>query len=853
MTKTDAEQELRNIFGHPFFYDEQWSTIAAILRGERILLIEKTGYGKSLCYQFPATQFKGVTVVFSPLVALMRDQISYLQTKGIRAECINSEQDAKTNSEILRRAKNGEITILYIAPERMENPQWLETVRSLQLSMIVIDEAHCISVWGHDFRPAFKRIINLVKLLPKNFPILATTATATDRVARDILAQVGSDIKLVRGNLMRENFKLAVIHVGTENAKFAWLKEFLSVQKGTGLVYTGTRINTVLYASWLQAAGFNVVHYHAGLEADERKEIEQGFMKNAYHCVVSTNALGMGIDKPDIRFIIHTQMPSSLIHYYQEIGRAGRDGKASRIVLLYHPDDKELQIAFINTSRPAKKHYDRVIGVLREEPMNDRELMKAANLHLTQARVICADLLEQGIIRQVSYERSLKYELQFGKKSIDTSPFEELRLHKRRELQTMIQYAEAPSGGMDTLCSYLGDARVKGQFECIRRIYSSNHVLLSQVKDFLLSHFPVLEVEDGTSNLINGIAAAYYGFTNVGTLIHRSKYEGGGDFPKQLIELTIDAFYSRFGTNTFDAVMYVPPTESGDLVKHFAEAIARELHIPLLHSLKKSRQTQPQKVFQNFELKQENVKGAFTVERPESMKGKSILLIDDIDDSGATIQEIGRLLTKLGSVKIAPLVIAKTIGSVDADRRAKPSVAKHSIDENKTDGSRTQSPKASGRKPEEIPAQKIIDELKKWRNITAAKQDVPTYFVLQNPAIDQIAQYKPASLSELSLIRGVGEITLKRYGEKILAVLENCGLSIHTSSSTNVVTQEKRLQNKSLIDPPRYSQAGKPWTRDEEEKMKELFLNGVPQRAIAEQLHRSRGSIRSRLKHLGMI
>ncbi|HOS15630.1 MAG TPA: DEAD/DEAH box helicase [Bacteroidales bacterium] len=181
MNKDKAEKILQRIFKIEHFHDEQWSAIEKILKGERVLLIEKTGFGKSLCFQFPALLFKGITVVFSPLIALMRDQVKKLNALGIAAKCINSEQTAEENNQTIAEALAGNVKILYIAPERQNNEEWIEATRYMKLSMVVIDEAHCISVWGHDFRPAFKRIIHLVNLLPKGLPVLATTATATKK------------------------------------------------------------------------------------------------------------------------------------------------------------------------------------------------------------------------------------------------------------------------------------------------------------------------------------------------------------------------------------------------------------------------------------------------------------------------------------------------------------------------------------------------------------------------------------------------------------------------------------------------------------------------------------------------
>lgn len=304
MTRSEAEIKLKRIFGLDHFYDEQWRSIERILRGERILMIERTGFGKSLCYQFPATQFDGITVVFSPLIALMRDQVRSLCERGIPAAYINSEQSYEENQNSIQRALNGEIKILYIAPERQENEEWVEATRQLKLSMVVVDEAHTISTWGHDFRPSFRRIINLVQLLPQSLPVLATTATATKKVQYDIEQQIGGRLTTIRGNLIRPNFQLQVVKVQSEDEKMIWLAENLNAINGTGLIYTGTRIDTEVYANWLLFVGINATDYNAGFDADTRKSIEQGLMQNKWKCIVSTNALGMGIDKSDIRFVI---------------------------------------------------------------------------------------------------------------------------------------------------------------------------------------------------------------------------------------------------------------------------------------------------------------------------------------------------------------------------------------------------------------------------------------------------------------------------------------------------------------------------------------------------------------------
>lgn len=667
MNRQEAESILFKTFKINKFNDNQWITIEKILKGERVLLIEKTGFGKSLCFQFPAVLFDGITVVFSPLIALMRDQVKKLNELGISAKCINSEQTAEENTKIIDEAKSGKLKILYIAPERQENSEWIEATRLMKLSMVVVDEAHCISVWGHDFRPAFKRIISLVNLLPKWIPVLATTATATKKVETDIAQQMGGEISIIRGNLLRENFKLFVIKVASEDEKMVWLGQHLQNLPDTGILYTGTRIKIEVYSLWFDFLGISVVGYNASLDADSRIDIEKGLMENRWKCVISTNALGMGIDKPDIRFIIHTQFPQSPIHYYQEIGRAGRDGKIAYIILFYNPEDRDLPVSFIEGSKPSIKKYEKVIQAIHDDLLGEGEVMRKTNLKQTPFRVIKADLLEQKIIREVTIDGKKKFEYISGAPALDTKSFEKLRESKTADLEKMIEYAETDQSRMKFLCEFLGDTANFIPKSCDNTGLKKVSVSITpdwqqKLDEFHGSYFPELEVNTRGSHLVNGVASLFYGVSNVGNIIHRCKYENGGDFPDVLLKMVLKAFRKKFNQEKFDLVLYVPSTVSGDLVKNFATKVASVLKFPISHQLIKLRTTEQQKIFENMLLKRENVKDAFTFLEPELIKDKDILLVDDIFDSGATIKELGRYLTSLGAKKIAPIVIAKTIG-----------------------------------------------------------------------------------------------------------------------------------------------------------------------------------------------
>lgn len=457
MTRKNAEQLLAATFGFNHFHEEQWKTIQHVLKGERVLLIERTGFGKSLCYQFPATVLSGITIIFSPLIALMRDQVKKLNALNIPARCLNSEQTELENNRILDDAVNGKVKILYIAPERLENLAWIKAVNRMQLSMVVIDEAHCISVWGHDFRPAFRRIVELVSRLPAHVPVLATTATATPVVERDIVRQMSGEVRVIRGKLMRDNLQLYVQYMSCQDDKLTWLAHHLPKLEGNGIIYTGTRKEVARVTEWLKKNEIPCIGYHAGLSTEERKRIEQGMMDNRWKCIVSTNALGMGIDKPDIRFIIHTQMPQSPIHYYQEIGRAGRDGSSGKVVLLYHPDDIKLPKLFVNFSKPAITTYKKLIKLVSEDALTETQLSVKMNVPDSAIRSIKTDLLEQGILRE---------RMRAGKKVISFIPsspepdyqmIDTLRTVRMAELDQMVGYAETKESRMKFLCRYLGD------------------------------------------------------------------------------------------------------------------------------------------------------------------------------------------------------------------------------------------------------------------------------------------------------------------------------------------------------------------------------------------------------------
>jgi ATP-dependent DNA helicase RecQ len=665
MIREEAEKRLRALFGLECFHERQWEVIERVLRGERVLLIEKTGFGKSLCYQFPATQMAGLTIVFSPLIALMRDQVGKLKARGIAAECLNSSQSPDENRRIMEAARAGELKILYIAPERLEIGNWLYEARQLKMAMVVIDEAHCISTWGHDFRPSYRRIVDLVNMLPDHFPVLAVTATATPKVEEDIISQIREKITSLRGNLMRPNLRQLVIEVDNEDQKMVWLAEHIHKIQGTGIIYAGTQASTETYANWLRYMGINAVAYHAGLETEQRRQIEAGLLTNQYKCVVSTNALGMGIDKPDIRFVMHTQIPQSPIHYYQEIGRAGRDGNPGIVILFFNAaEDLRLPISFIENCKPSREKYDRVVEVLQSGPLGLHGLVRGANVNTTQATLIKTDLIEQGIVEEFQDGQGRKYHLKRNAPAFDHEHHEALRNAKWADLEQMQAYVQTRDCRMKFLCDFLGDQMTGSCGNCDicrnRTFHVDDHPESENcLEAFKESTFPTFPIKAARTTLCDGIAASTSSNKRVLQAVLSTKTIGATQYPDFVAELAFKALRSKCNFEKFDLILFLPSSKSGEALQHLAKKLGGQLGIPVASGIVRVKTTRPQSGLASAILRSENVKGAFRYDGMIGLENKSILLIDDICETGSTLKEVARVLTLLGAAKITPLVLVQ--------------------------------------------------------------------------------------------------------------------------------------------------------------------------------------------------
>ena len=357
-----ARANLRKYWGFDDFRPGQDEVVRSVFSGRQTLVLFPTGGGKSLCYQVPATVLDGVTLVISPLVALMQDQVFQLQQKGVPATFVNSTISRSEVEQRLVNARNGMYKLLYCAPERLETELWQNMMPDLSLSMIAIDEAHCISEWGHDFRPVYRKIPEMMGAVADRIRWLALTATATPEVRHDIVSALGmKDPEIISRGFNRPNLQW---WVNRDEQKKRRLGEILRRASGSGLIYAGTRAGCEQISNWLNQNGWKSEPYHAGLKPEERERIQNEWIEGSLPLVVATNAFGMGIDKPDCRFVVHFDISSSMEAYYQEAGRAGRDGEESYPILLVKNADLPAARKAIMDSYPDRTQLEMIYNVI---------------------------------------------------------------------------------------------------------------------------------------------------------------------------------------------------------------------------------------------------------------------------------------------------------------------------------------------------------------------------------------------------------------------------------------------------------------------------------------------------------
>ena len=656
------------------FRESQEDAIRHIVEGKgKLLVVQKTGWGKSFVYFIAAKLLRekgaGPALLISPLLSLMRNQIAAAERMGVRAVTINSSNTADWEGVETQLQDDG-VDVLLIAPERLANDDFREQVLpgiAGRVALLVIDEAHCISDWGHDFRPDYRRIERTVRNLTANIQILGTTATANNRVMDDLVEILGPDIAVMRGDLNRPSLFLQTLTMDSQVERLAWLAERLAAIPGSGIIYTLTVRDAEQVTRWLQSCGLAVESYTS--QSENREQLEQELLGNQVKALVATVALGMGFDKPDLAFVIHYQTPGSVVHYYQQVGRAGRSVDSAYGVLLSGVEDTEITDFFIRSAFPTRGEVGQILAALGESPHGLTLSEIAAEVNVRWSRIEQAIKLlsleaPAPLARQGSRWRLTAARLsnEFWERA------ERLTALRYAEQQQMQEYVALDSGHMEFLIRALDGNSENIQPPDLPPLPAEvKPEIVHQVVDFLRRTSRPINPRKRWANRRHipetqqaqiGRALCYWGDAGWGDLVRSGKYRDNR-FAEELISASAQLIREWGPQPTPTWVTCIPSRRHPDLAPDFAQRLAKALDLPFQAALVKTQDRPPQKDMANSVQQARNVEGSLGIVRDSVMPGP-VLLVDDMVDSRWTFTVAAPLLRAAGCRAVFPYALADT-------------------------------------------------------------------------------------------------------------------------------------------------------------------------------------------------
>ncbi|MDG5769159.1 RecQ family ATP-dependent DNA helicase [Mycolicibacterium fortuitum] len=689
--ETRARQLLRAGSGIPDaeFRDDQVDAIRHVVEGRgRLLVVQRTGWGKSFVY-FIATKLLreaglGPVLLVSPLLALMRNQIEAARRMGLSAEALHTEIAEAAQRQIETDFIANKVDILLVTPERFANDQFRSEVLAQvagNISLLVVDEAHCISDWGHDFRPQYRLLGRIITTLPRNLRVLATTATANDRVMHDLEDVLGPNLHVIRGELSRDSLSLQSIVLPSQAARLAWLAEHLTTIEGSGIVYTLTVRDAHLVADWLESRGVMAKAY-TSKSGDEREPLEQALLNNDVKALVATTALGMGFDKPDLAFVIHFQTPGSVVAYYQQVGRAGRAMDSAYGVLLSGSEDTDITGWFIKSAFPTRDEVAAILGQLEANPDGLSTQGLTALVNVRKGRIDKA--IELLMLESPSPITKVGSKWQLTATTLSDefwSRADRLTEQRHNEQDQMQEYVALPFGehmpfligaldgnaagvrppALPPLSAEVGTNLLQEATAFLRR----THVAIEPRKKWPEGGLPVYGVR-GNTNIPGalqaqpGRALCMWGDAGWGSIVKNSKYRDGR-FGDELVEACAVMVEEWSPDPTPMWVTAMPSLSHPELVPDFAKRLAEVLDLPFLPVLTKVDARPAQKEMNNSAQQARNVDGSLGIIDGALLSGP-VLLVDDMVDSRWTMTIAAWLLLSAGSGPVYPLALALTGG-----------------------------------------------------------------------------------------------------------------------------------------------------------------------------------------------